>query len=143
MGVMRAREYGLFVNKTPIPEPLQLLASFCKTGTKPTAADSTYTSTQQDAWVKELLGYRVLDVMAQVYGKGVEEGNKDKSLTPLNPKLVRGYTSRRLVQCVDTYLLEPTTSGRLAKSHLPGCCCTITNQPIFYYQRYLARCGGS
>ena len=108
---MWAREHGLFNNDAVIPEPLQLLASFCKTGTKPTAADSTYTSTQQDAFVKELLGYQVLDVMAQVYGKGVEEGNKDKSLTPLNPKLVRGTTSCSLFESIDTCLLEPTTSG--------------------------------
>jgi hypothetical protein len=82
--MMLSREESLFDNKTLSPESLQVLASFCRTGERPTAKSSS----QQDAWVKELLGYRLLDVMAQVHGVGVEEGTKEKSLTPLNSKLV-------------------------------------------------------
>ena len=108
--MMRATELSVLNNICATPESFQLLVSFCQTGAKPTA-NSKYTIMQQEAWVKELLGYRVLDVMAQVYGKGVEEGMKDKSLTPLNPKLVsRGRNSRCLSQSTDMYFSEPTTS---------------------------------
>ena len=103
-------ELSVLNNIRATPESFQLLVSFCQTGAKPTA-NSKYTIMQQEAWVKELLGYQVLDVMAQVYGKGVEEGTKDKSLTPLNPKLVsRGRNCRCLSQSTDMYFSEPTTS---------------------------------
>jgi len=87
LAVIRKREFALLRKHMPVAESLTTLASFCKTGIKPTA-DSSYTPAQRDAWVKELLGYRLLDIMAQVYGIGVEERTKEKSLTPLNPKLV-------------------------------------------------------
>ena len=107
--MMQATELSVLNNIHATPESFQLLVLFCQTGAKPTA-DSKYTM-QQEAWVKELLGYWVLDVMAQVYGKGVEEGTKDKSLTPLNLKLVsRGRNCHCLSQSTDMYFSEPTTS---------------------------------
>ena len=101
LGVMKDREYALFRKNMPVAESLEILASFHKTGIKPTASTS-YTSAQQDTWVKELLGYRLLDIMAQVYGMGVEERNKEKSLTPLNLKLVRHRSI--LHAAIDIYL---------------------------------------
>jgi hypothetical protein len=81
LAMMCSWEECLLDDMIPSPESLEVLASFCHTGERPSMK-------LQDPWVKELLGYRLLDVMAQFHGIGIEEGNKDKSLTPLTSKLV-------------------------------------------------------
>ena len=69
--------------KTP-PEGLRLLRQFCETGTAPSPDRITDT----DLFAKELLYYRLLDVFAQVHGRGGEANLKEKSPLVLLSSLV-------------------------------------------------------
>lgn len=66
------------------PEGLWLLRQFCETGAAPLPDHIT----NADLFAKELLYYRVLDVFAQVYGKGGEASLKEKFPLALLSNLV-------------------------------------------------------
>jgi len=77
-------QQGLQRPRKTQPEGLRLLRQFCETGTAPSPDHITNT----DLFAKELLYYRVLDVFAQVYGRGGEANLKEKSPLALLSSLV-------------------------------------------------------
>lgn len=73
---------GLHPPSQPPSEGLLLLHQFCKTGVRPEP------KREADLCAKELLYYRILDMFAQVYNKGVEDTAKNRCTLPLVIKLV-------------------------------------------------------
>jgi hypothetical protein len=88
-----------------IPEGLKLLRRFCTTGRRPVPSDGH--NVEADLLAKELLCYRLLDVFAQVFGKGVQSLSVEWRAIPFINRLV----------CLSLYsvVLEP-----LLNAQLPG-----------------------
>jgi len=70
-----------------VPEGLKLLRLFCATGASPWTSDPH--SVEADLFAKELLCYRLIDVFAQVFGKGVQNLSMERRSIPFIDRLVR------------------------------------------------------
>jgi hypothetical protein len=100
---------GLQRPRMAAPEGLRVLRQFCETGTGP-SPDHTKDA---DLFAKELLYYRVLDVFAQVYGRGGEASLREKFPLALLSNLV----------CYNTSVAQPTlliTSFRAIRTLVTG-----------------------
>jgi hypothetical protein len=89
--LIRERESLMCVAGVPEPhartlplEGLLVVRLFCETGMR-LQSDSTR---EADLFAKEVFYYRVLDMFAQVYDKGVASMTRDKSITAPIDKLV-------------------------------------------------------
>jgi hypothetical protein len=84
LGLVCEREESLHQSiqrRPPAIEKLRLLHSFCLTGDVP--------QTNVDTFVKDLLTYRLLDIVAYVHGMASEDNMKEKGSLPFIDKLVR------------------------------------------------------
>lgn len=105
LAVIRQREYSLWASgvspselrvqglqrpSKPPPEGLRLLRQFCETGVRPRDTKGI------DLFTRELFYYRLLDIYAQVYKKGVEDTAKGKSMVAAIDKLVCDKNSETL-----------------------------------------------
>jgi hypothetical protein len=87
----------------PGMERLTLLQRFCATGDFP--------EKQADILVKELLKYRLLDIVALVYDMASESNSKERGEVPFVDKIVHRFFSVTLLAGLKLYLSGPCNYG--------------------------------